>query len=145
VPALLNGGLDKISPEFWGACLGMSAAIDLYGVQKARSGDPSYFPGNLGYVSRVGCNEKEERKKASTHQMPLLEMQQDPLNLYPRSQVEQKQMQLAEIKHGRLAMVAVVGYASQESISEIGVVDETPFFFFPFTESAVQFLQTIAN
>jgi len=118
VPSLLNGGLENITPEFWGACLGMSAAIDLYGVQKSRSGDPSYFPGNLGY---------------------------DPLNLYPRTQDAQRQMQLAEIKHGRLAMLAVVGYASQESVSRVGVVDETPFFFFPITESAAQFLQEMVN
>lgn len=44
-------------------------------------------------------------------------------------------MQLAEIKHGRLAMVAILGYVVQEYVTKIGVVDETPVFFEPITES----------
>lgn len=51
VPSVLNGGLEKISPVWWGFCVGLTAAIDMYGVSKARSGDPTYFPGNLGFVS----------------------------------------------------------------------------------------------
>jgi hypothetical protein len=38
-------------------------------------------------------------------------------------------MQLAEIKHGRLSMIAVTGFAIQEYVSGLGVVDETPGFF----------------
>ena len=41
-------------------------------------------------------------------------------------------MQLAEIKHGRLSMLAVTGFAMQEYVSKVGVVDETPMFFQPF-------------
>jgi len=59
----------------------------------------------------------------------------DPLGLYPADEQGQKRMELAEIKHGRLAMVAVVGYVVQEYVTKIGVVDETPFFFEPITES----------
>lgn len=106
VPTVLDAAdrvsFDRIVPEWWGFCLGLTATIDLYGVQKARSGDPTYFPGNLGW---------------------------DPLNLYPDDKDKQRNMQLAEIKHGRLAMIAVAGFAAQEAISKVGVVDETPFFF----------------
>lgn len=98
-PSLLNGGLEKISPVWWGFCLGLTAAIDLYGVSKSRAGDPDYFPGKLDF---------------------------DPLNLYPDDPEGQAQRQLAEIKHGRLGMVAVVGYASSECVTKLGVVDETP-------------------
>lgn len=101
VPTVLDASdrvqFDRIVPEWWGFCLGMTAAIDLYGVRKKRSGDPRYFPGNLGF---------------------------DPLGLYPEDEDGQRNMQLAEIKHGRLAMLAVAGYAAQEAVSNVGVVDE---------------------
>mmetsp|Transcript_12044 Transcript_12044/g.18495 ORF Transcript_12044/g.18495 Transcript_12044/m.18495 type:complete len:224 (-) Transcript_12044:1018-1689(-) len=111
VPSLLNGGLDNISPIFWGVCLGLSAAIDLRGVQNARyktqfneADGESYLPGDYGF---------------------------DPLGLYPSDVEGQRRMQLCEIKHGRLAMLAVTGFAFQEYVSKVGVVDETPFLFHP--------------
>ena len=107
-PSLLNGGLERVSPVWWGTCLGLTAAIDLDALAKSRAGDPEYFPGKLDY---------------------------DPLNLYPKDKEGQARMQLAEIKHGRLAMLAVVAFALQEYVTSLGVVDETPFFFFPLSES----------
>ena len=52
-------------------------------------------------------------------------------------------MQLKEIKHGRVAMLAVVAFSAQEYSSKLGVVDETPFFFHPITETAETFLQSV--
>lgn len=40
-----------------------------------------------------------------------------------------KDMELCEIKHGRLAMLAITAFAMQEFISGIPVVQQTPFFF----------------
>ncbi len=51
VPSILNGGLEQVSPVWWGTCLGLTAAIDMYGIAKSRAGDPTYFPGKLGFVS----------------------------------------------------------------------------------------------
>ena len=109
VPSLLNGGMDHVSPVFWGACLGLSAAIDLKGITNSRysddsSGGETYVPGDYGW---------------------------DPLGLYPSDEDGRTRMQLAEIKHGRLSMVAVVAFAAQEFVSKVGVVDETPMFFRP--------------
>jgi len=119
VPSLLNGGLEKISPVWWGFCLGLTASIDLYGVAKARAAvDGTYTPGDLGF---------------------------DPLGFYPTDEEGRKEMQLKEIKHGRVAMMAVLGYAVQEYSSKIGVVDETPFFFQPITETAESALQGLVN
>jgi len=98
VPSLLNGGLEKINPFYWMACFGAAAAIELYGLSKENAGDESYFPGNLEF---------------------------DPLGFYPQSKDGQRRMQLAEIKNGRLAMIAIVGFAIQEFVLKIGVVDET--------------------
>jgi len=105
---VLNGGLEQISPVWWGFCVGLTAAIELEGIDKARAGDPAYFPGNLKF---------------------------DPLGLYPSDEEGRKRMLLAEIKHGRLAMLAVLGFALQEYVTKMGVVDETPFFFFPIGEA----------
>jgi len=104
VPSLLNGGLEKVNPFYWMACLGAAAAIEFYGLTKSNSGDESYFPGNLGF---------------------------DPLGLYPENEDGQRRMQLAEIKNGRLAMISILGFAIQEFVFRVGVVDETPIFFFP--------------
>mmetsp|Transcript_5239 Transcript_5239/g.11376 ORF Transcript_5239/g.11376 Transcript_5239/m.11376 type:complete len:255 (-) Transcript_5239:9-773(-) len=118
VPSLLNGGLDKISPLWWGFCIGLTAAIDLYGVQRARAEKDYKFPGDLGF---------------------------DPLGLYPSDEEGQRRMQLAEIKHGRTAMVAVVAFALQEAIGKEGVVDEAPVFFFPITETLRGALESILS
>lgn len=102
-PSVLNGGLGKISPAYWIACLVAAAAIDGFGIYKSKN-DPNYFPGNLGF---------------------------DPLGLYPKDAEGQRQMQLKELKNGRLAMMAIFGFAMQEFFGKLGVVDETPVFFKP--------------
>jgi len=106
VPSLLNGGLGKISPAYWVGCIGLAAIIDILGTLRMKGDSEDYLPGDFGL--RLG---------------------------YPASEAGQKRMQLAEIKNGRLAMVAVFGFALQEFVSKQGVVDETPFFFYPFTET----------
>ena len=118
VPSVFNGGMDRVSPYWWGFCLGLTAAIDLYGVQRARSAD-GYKPGDLGF---------------------------DPLNLYPAEEdVEgRKNMELAEIKHCRLGMVAITAFSVQEFVSKVGIVDETPWFFKPvIVQTAKPFLDSI--
>ena len=102
VPSLLNGGLGKVSPVYWGICVILASGIELYGMSKKSS--PDYFPGNLGI---------------------------DPFGLYPKTEAEQRSMQLKELKNGRLAMIAIFGFALQEFVSKMGVVDETPLFFKP--------------
>lgn len=105
-PSLLNGGMGSVSPVWWGICLGLTAAIDLYANEKAKYSGDDYFPGNLGF---------------------------DPFRFYPPDASGRKRMELAEIKHGRLAMVAAAGFATQEYVTKLGVVEETPLFFFPIT------------
>ena len=106
VPAVLNGNIGSVSPIFWGCCLGASAAIDTHAILKSRDEtDASYFPGNLGV---------------------------DPLGLFPADRDGQLRMRLAEIKNGRLAMIAISGFAFQEFVSKVGVIDQTPLLFHPF-------------
>jgi hypothetical protein len=111
-PSVLNGGLDKISPIYWVSCFVAAAAIDVYGLSKARGNDPEYFPGNFGF---------------------------DPLGLYPKDKAGQQRMQLTEIKNGRLGMIAITAFAFQEAVNQFGVVDETPIFFKPIGEVLHQY------
>lgn len=103
-PSLLNGGLAKISPVYWAAILTVASLIDIYQINKANQ-DPSYTCGDLGF---------------------------DPLGLYPKDEAGRLRMQTSEIKNGRLAMIAIAAFAAQEYVSQMGVVNETPFFFKPF-------------
>jgi len=104
-PSVLNGGLDKVNPLFWVTILAAASAIDLYQINLANDNKKDYFPGNLGF---------------------------DPLGLYPKDKEGQLRMQQKEIKNGRLAMIAITAFAVQEYVSNVGVVEETPFFFKPF-------------
>ena len=113
VPSILNGGMERVSPQWWGFCVGLAGAIDVYGISKARRGGPDYTPGNLGF---------------------------DPLNFYPIDKETQQQVQLAEIKHGRVAMLGVLGYVVEEYISKMAVIDDTPMFFQPITETVEEAL-----
>lgn len=108
VPSVLNGGLEKISPIYWGGCIVLAAAFDIYGsyMNPLKNKDASsYIPGDLGWRA-----------------------------FYPTNPNQQKEMRLSEIKHGRLAMLAITGFAIQEFVTHVSVIDQTPFFFKPITE-----------
>jgi len=102
-PSVLNGGMGKISPIYWASCILLASAVELYSMFGA-SKQKEYFPGKLGF---------------------------DPFGLYPKDAKGQKWMQTAEIKNGRLAMLAITGFCFQEVVTHIAVVDQTPIFFKP--------------
>lgn len=108
VPSVLNGGMGKVSPAYWALCILFAGALDAYALafSPSNNGDKadSSVPGNLGF---------------------------DPLGLFPKKEKDQKWMQTAEIKNGRLAMIAITGFAFQEFVTHVAVVDQTPFFFQP--------------
>merc|ERR1712176_1411184 len=88
---------------YWVSCIILATAVELYSMFGA-SKNKDYFPGNLGF---------------------------DPFGLYPTDEKGQKWMQTAEIKNGRLAMLAITGFCFQEVVTHIAVVDQTPLFFKP--------------
>mmetsp|Transcript_26717 Transcript_26717/g.38187 ORF Transcript_26717/g.38187 Transcript_26717/m.38187 type:complete len:306 (+) Transcript_26717:61-978(+) len=118
-PSVLNGGLDNT----WILAAALVSLL-VGGLLEFRTMEMSqrsgYKPGNLDF---------------------------DPLNLYSfrasfgLDQITEKisreeklarakfDMELCEIKNGRLAMLAISAYAAQEFVSGIPVVQQTPFFF----------------
>lgn len=52
----------------------------------------------------------------------------DPLNLYD-VKGGKKAMETAEVKNGRLAMIAITAYAFQEAATGLPVVQQTPYLF----------------
>mmetsp|Transcript_19651 Transcript_19651/g.63169 ORF Transcript_19651/g.63169 Transcript_19651/m.63169 type:complete len:213 (+) Transcript_19651:79-717(+) len=103
-PSTLNGGLAEIHPVFWGVSLGSASAFELYSLYLMLQ-KKALEPGDLQF---------------------------DPLGFYPTERSRRRRMQLAEIKHGRLAMVAVVGFAAEEFILGTPVVQHSSAFFTPF-------------
>lgn len=106
-PSLLNGGLSTVyattalmlSIVFAGYLEGK--AMNEGSVFWAGEKPEGYTPGNMGF---------------------------DPLNLY-KARKDKKVMETAEIKNGRLAMVAITAYAFSEFLSGQPVTQLTPFLF----------------
>lgn len=101
-PSVLNGGLAKIPAAYWIFCFILAGTVEVIGASEKTK--PGYMPGNLGF---------------------------DPIGLYPKDSAGQVRMQLAELKNGRLAMIAIVGFAAQEFVTKTGVVVESAPFFQP--------------
>lgn len=103
-PSILNGGLDKVLPSYWIAVISLAAWFELKSKRAQSNNKKDYMAGDCQF---------------------------DPLNLLPANKEERLNMQLKEIKHGRVAMMAILGFVVQEAFLGIPVVQETPFFFKP--------------
>lgn len=57
----------------------------------------------------------------------------DPLGVFGKTDEDREYKMEAEIFNGRLAMLAIVGFAIQEFITKTPVIEQTPLFFKPFT------------
>ena len=103
-PSVLNGGLEKIDPAYWVAILALAGVVELERVKVMEEKGKDYELGDVGF---------------------------DPLGLMPKTAEGQFNMRTKEIKHGRLAMLAILGFVVQEALYRIPVVAETPVFFKP--------------
>jgi len=114
VPSVLNGGLEKISPFYWIGCVVFAGAADLYGMSQL-SKKEGYVAGDFSF---------------------------DPFGLMPKDEEGRKRMQTAEIKNGRLAMIAITAFAAQEFVTHIAIVDQAPIFFKPIWQVVSEFSQS---
>lgn len=103
-PSLLNGGLDKIDVAYWLAVASLAGVIEIENAKMKEEKGKSYVPGDCNF---------------------------DPLGLLPEDREGQMAMMTKEIKHGRIAMMAILGYVIQEAVYGSPVVQQTPFFFTP--------------
>jgi len=103
-PSLLNGGLEKIDVEYWAIVVALAGIFELESNGAKKDNGDKYVPGDCNF---------------------------DPLNLFPEEKSAQFEMQTKEIKHGRIAMMAILGFTVQEALYRTPVTAETPFFFSP--------------
>eukprot|EP00526_Cylindrotheca_closterium_P019799 CAMPEP_0113650006 /NCGR_PEP_ID=MMETSP0017_2-20120614/26596_1 /TAXON_ID=2856 /ORGANISM="Cylindrotheca closterium" /LENGTH=232 /DNA_ID=CAMNT_0000562465 /DNA_START=37 /DNA_END=735 /DNA_ORIENTATION=+ /assembly_acc=CAM_ASM_000147 len=103
-PSLLNGGLDKVDVAYWIAVASLAGIVELESAKMQEEKGKDYLIGDCNF---------------------------DPLNLMPEDKAGQMAMQTKELKHGRIAMMAILGYVIQEAIYGTPVVQQTPFFFTP--------------
>lgn len=103
-PSLLNGGLGKIEALYWVAVVALAGVVEIENDKVREEKGKNYVPGDCAF---------------------------DPLGFFPSDKAGQKEMMTKEIKHGRLAMMAIVGFVVQEALYGKPVVAETPFFFKP--------------
>ena len=80
---------------------------------------PLYWVAVLGMASAIEIRAMNEGNKSDW----------GPVGLFSNSTAD-----VAEIQNGRLAMMAIVGFAVQEFVTKIGVVHQTPIFFHPLNE-----------
>lgn len=103
-PSVLNGGLDRIDIEYWVAVVAVAGFVELENQKQIEEKGNQYIQGDCGF---------------------------DPLGIFPSDKQGQLDMQTKELKHGRLAMMAILGFVVQEALYRTPVVAETPFFFKP--------------
>jgi Chlorophyll A-B binding protein len=103
-PSLLNGGLGKVSIAYWVAVVAMAGIVELESDKVREAKGKEYQPGDCGF---------------------------DPLGLFPKTPAGRFEMQTKEIKNGRLAMIAILGFAAQEGLYRTPIIQETPAFFHP--------------
>jgi hypothetical protein len=127
VPSVLNGGLGNVSPIFWVAALAAAALVETFSgaVGQIQSADLGFDP--LGLSSSK-------------------DLVFDPLGMSSSSSSSSKEdgrgrfLAESELFNGRLAMMAITGFAIQEWFTGNSVVDAIPVFFKPFNVVMEQLL-----
>ena len=103
-PSLLNGGLGKVDTLYWVLVILLAGIVEIENDKVRESKGKDYTAGDCGF---------------------------DPLGFFPQDSAGQMAMMTKEIKHGRLAMMAILGFVVQEALYRSPVVAETPYFFKP--------------
>jgi len=115
-PSFLNGGLESISPIYWGAVLAFGAATEIYATKIQRRAGFRTTMAALGAEELTGMDIDgdgqvgQPKMLAADSYLPG-DLGFDPLGLYKGSDKNKASLQLKELNNGRLAMMAIAGYA----------------------------------
>jgi len=125
-PSVLNGGLEEVSPVFWGVVLAFSAATELYATtMKKRAGFRATLAAlgaeDLTGIDIDGDGQIGAPKLLKDDKYLPGDLGFDPLGLFKGSDEFKRKMQLKEINNGRLAMVAITAFAFKEAITKTPV------------------------
>lgn len=129
-PSVLNGGLGEVSPLFWLALLALfgtveKATLDYQTEGWQSEGKPwTYTPGDLAFDPLDMREKCAEGWMAGVSQKEASGLDRVEMKVNARKNVD-----VAEIWHGRAAMLAITGFAAQEAIWQTPVVDQSPIFF----------------
>lgn len=102
-PSVLNGGLDKIEPLYWFAVALLAGFVELGNATMREEKKQKYILGDCGLADQF----------------------------LPTDKAQANDLMTKEIKNGRLAMMALLGFVAQEALWRTPVVEQTPFFFHP--------------
>ena len=102
-PALLNGGLDRVDPIYWIAVTLLAGIVELENAGQKEDKGAKYVIGDCGLADQF----------------------------LPKESKAAFDLQTKEIKNGRLAMMAILGFVVQEALYGKPIVEQTPFFFHP--------------
>jgi len=118
-PSILNGGLQNVPPLYFPAVFVVSAIIEAYATRiQKRAGFRSTLAA-LGAEDLTGLDLDGDGQVgapmmlADDNYLPG-DLGFDPLKLYKGSDEDKRTMQLKELNNGRLAMIAITGYAISE-------------------------------
>jgi hypothetical protein len=126
-PSILNGGLGAISPAYWIGVLAFGAATELYATKIQRRAGFRNTLAALGVEDLTGVDIDgdgqvgEPKMLAADNYLPG-DLGFDPLGLYKGNDKHKTDLQLKEVNNGRLAMIAITGYAFNEAATKLSVV-----------------------
>ena len=136
--SVLNGGLGEVWPFMLFLAISISAVecatLDqVYGLtptgmtmkSNGRVVMKSYVPGDCGF-DPLGLYGWFGNNRGVMDQMRA---EKDPMYAYQLACDARKEMEASELANGRLAMLAITGFALQEAVWGTPVVDQTPIFF----------------